>query len=157
MLEIDVDVGRFLAFGRDEALEQEVDFDRVHRGYAERVADRRIGRRAASLAQNALRAGKMDNVVHGEKIGRILQLRDEIEFFTQHRRDFAGHAVRVAPGRPLPGQVLQMALRGLAGRDGFVGILIDQFGQRKAAGLQDQGGPGECLLMAGEQAGHFLG
>ena len=53
MLEIDVDVGRLAARGADEALEQHVDAGRVDRGDAEAVADDRIGRRAAALAQDA--------------------------------------------------------------------------------------------------------
>ena len=52
MLEIDVDVGRFVAAFRDEALEQQFVLDRIDRGDAEHEADHRIGRRAAALAED---------------------------------------------------------------------------------------------------------
>ena len=58
VLEIDVDVGRLVARLRDEALEDHgADLGR-DRGDAERVADHRIGRRAAALAEDALRRGR---------------------------------------------------------------------------------------------------
>jgi hypothetical protein len=64
MLEIDVDVGRLVAVLGNEALEQQAMLDRVDRGDAEDVADHRIGRRAAALAQDALAAGISDDRVH---------------------------------------------------------------------------------------------
>ena len=54
VLEIDVDVGRLLALGRDEALEQQIDLGRIDLGDAEAVADGGVGRRAAALAEDAL-------------------------------------------------------------------------------------------------------
>ena len=57
VLEIDVDVGRLVALGRDEALEQQVDARRVDRGDAQDVADGRVGGRAAPLAEDVLAAG----------------------------------------------------------------------------------------------------
>src|SRR5690606_28816133 len=57
VLEIDVDVGRLVALGRDEALEQEIEALRIDRGHAEAVADRGIRRRAAHLAEDAARSG----------------------------------------------------------------------------------------------------
>ena len=53
MLEIDVDVGRFAALGRDEALEQQIHAARIDGGDAEAVAHRRVRRRAAPLAEDA--------------------------------------------------------------------------------------------------------
>src|SRR5205085_4509189 len=58
VLEIDIDVGRLAPRGADEALEQDVDLGRVDRGDAEAIADHRIGRRAASLAQDVAGAGE---------------------------------------------------------------------------------------------------
>ena len=56
MLEIDVDVGRFLALGTDETFEQQAGAGRVDRGDAEHVAHRGIGGGPAALAQDVLRA-----------------------------------------------------------------------------------------------------
>src|SRR5690606_32579386 len=46
VFEINVDVGRLVAFPRQETLEQQVAAGRIDRGDAEAIADRRIGRRA---------------------------------------------------------------------------------------------------------------
>ena len=56
VLEVDVDVGRLVALLGDEALEQHVvvGLAGIDRGDAEAEADRRIGRRAAALAEDAL-------------------------------------------------------------------------------------------------------
>ena len=72
MLEIDVDVGRLAPFGRDEALEQQVDPRRIDRGDAEHEADGGIGGRAAALAEDAARARECDDVPDGEEIGRVI-------------------------------------------------------------------------------------
>ncbi len=78
MLEIDVDVGRLQPLPGNESLEQQIDLGRIDRGDAEHVADGRIRRRAAALAQNILAARVMDDVVHGEKIMRVSELGDQI-------------------------------------------------------------------------------
>ena len=59
MFEIDVDVGRLGAFFGQEAGKEQIVADRIDRGDAEQIADQRIGRTAASLAQyrRVLRAG----------------------------------------------------------------------------------------------------
>ena len=46
MLEIDVDVWRFLAFAREEPLEQETGLRRIHASNAKTETDGRVGRRA---------------------------------------------------------------------------------------------------------------
>ena len=58
VLEIDVDVGRLVALGRDEALEEEVGALGVDLGDAEAVADGGIGGRAAALAEDAPSRGR---------------------------------------------------------------------------------------------------
>jgi hypothetical protein len=44
VLEVDVDVRRLIALGRDEALEQKIETRRIDLGDPEAVADRGIGR-----------------------------------------------------------------------------------------------------------------
>jgi len=39
VLEVDIDIGRLLALGADEPLEQEIDLRGVHRGDAEAIAN----------------------------------------------------------------------------------------------------------------------
>ena len=58
VLEIDVDVGRLAPLRRDEALEQEIGAVGIDLGDAEAEADRGIGRRAAALAEDALRCAR---------------------------------------------------------------------------------------------------
>ena len=52
MLEIDVNIGRLIARGADEAREQQAVADRIHLGDAKAVADHGIRGRAAALAQD---------------------------------------------------------------------------------------------------------
>ena len=54
VLEIDIDVGRLVAFGRNEPFEQQVVPGRVDLGDAQAEADGGIRRRAAALAENVL-------------------------------------------------------------------------------------------------------
>ena len=58
VLEVDVDVGRLAALLGDEALEQQVVALGIDRGDAEHVADGRVRRRAAPLAQDVLASGR---------------------------------------------------------------------------------------------------
>ena len=53
VLEVDVDVGRLVALLREEALEQQFLLRRIDLGDAQGVAHGRVGRRAASLAEDA--------------------------------------------------------------------------------------------------------
>ncbi len=63
--------------GRDEALEQKIVSAWVDRRDAEHVANRRIGRAAASLAENAEPARLPDDGIHGQEIGRIVETGDQ--------------------------------------------------------------------------------
>src|SRR5690606_30785591 len=49
VLEVHVDVGRFVALAREEAAEQQARMRRIHRGDAQGEADRRIRRRTPAL------------------------------------------------------------------------------------------------------------
>src|SRR5579862_9014336 len=104
MLEIDVDVGRFVARGTDKALKQHVDARRVDRGDAKAITHHRIGRRAAPLAEDAAPARKGDDVVHGQEIARIVELLDQLQFVRDQIADFVGDvALSVIPAQPPPG------------------------------------------------------
>ena len=101
VLEIDVDVGRLVALGRDEALEQEIEARRVDLGDPEAEADGGIGRRAAALAEDSARAGEAHDVVHGEEIGRVVERGDEGELVGRAPRARArGRRRDSAPARP---------------------------------------------------------
>ena len=93
MLEIDVDIRRLVALGRDEALEQQVDLAGIDGGDAEAVADRGIGRRAAALAQDSLpAAGVTHDIVHRQEIGRVAELPDQRQLVHHGRPDPVRHS-----------------------------------------------------------------
>ena len=70
MGEIDVDIGNLAALLGHEALEEQVHPDRIDRGDAERVADRRVRRRAAPLAEHAELAGLAYDVPNDQEVAR---------------------------------------------------------------------------------------
>ncbi len=133
VLEIDVDVGRLVALGTDEAAEKQRGAARVHFGHAQAVADQRIGRAAAALAQDALRARPVHDVGHGQEVGLVLQLRDQRQLFVQRGAVHGRHALREAPGHALLHQRAQPAAGRVAGGHDLLGVLIAQLVERKRA------------------------
>src|SRR5262249_55067581 len=79
------DVRRLIALFGNEPLEQHLHACRVYLGYAEAVAHSGIGGRAASLTQDSLAACIAHDVVNGEKVRLVLQLRDERELVVDQR------------------------------------------------------------------------
>ncbi len=114
VLEVDVDVRRFVPLAADEPLEQQVAGRRVDRRDAQGEADGRVGRRAAALAQNVPRAGEADQVPDREKVRLVAQLADQLELVLDLLPDFRRQAGRVAFGRPLPGELREKLQRRLA-------------------------------------------
>ena len=100
VLEVDVDVGRLVALRGDEALEQQVSRVRIDLGDAEAVADRRIGRRAAALAEDVLAAREADDVVDGEEIGRVVAAARSARARARLRAHLVRHAPRIASAAP---------------------------------------------------------
>src|SRR3546814_10724560 len=86
MLEIDVDVGWLAPFFGQEACEEKIVGDRVDRSDFEQIADERIRRRTAPLAQDGrvLRAGEIDDVVDGQKIAGEIAFADEGKLLVEH-------------------------------------------------------------------------
>src|SRR5205085_7239151 len=74
VLEVDVDVRRLVPLARNEALEEHVHARRIDLRDAERIAHRRIRRRAASLAKDVLRAGIAHEVLDREKERLVAKL-----------------------------------------------------------------------------------
>ena len=111
VLEVDVDVGRLVALGRDEALEQQIEARRIDLGDPEAIADRGIGRRAAALAEDALRAREAHDVVHGEEVRRVIERGDQLEFIRQRFSRALRNALGIARFRALPGESLERLLR----------------------------------------------
>ena len=154
VLEIDVDIRRLLAVGADEALEQQIDLGRIDRGDPEAVADRRVRRRAAPLAQDLLAARETDDVVDGQKIGRVVELIDQREFPVEAGADFFRHAGGKIDARALLHEIDEMGVRCLAGRNRLVGILVFELVERECAGLGDLDRAREGRLVSGEKPRH---
>ena len=157
VLEIDVDVGRLAALRRDEALEEEVGALGAHVGDPEAIADGGVRRRAASLAENFLRAGELHDVADGEEIGLVSELLDDLQLVLDRCDDLRRHAFRIAPGGAFPGEPHQLVegRRALAG--GFERIVVLQLVEREGEALKHAKRLGDRLRIFGEEARHLRG
>ena len=156
VLEVDVDVRRFVPLLADEPLEQEVDAVRIDRRHAQRVADGRVGRRAASLAQNPPTPGKPDQVPNGQKIGLVAKRFDQRKLVLQEPPHLFGHALRITLFRPGPSEPAQVFDRPLPSGHQFFGILVTQLIERKRRAVGDFDRPPNRLRRPGEQGGRLL-
>jgi hypothetical protein len=137
VLEIDVDVRRFVAFARQEAFEQQLAARRVHLGDAEAEADGGIRRRAAALAEDLLRLRPADDVVDGQEVVLVAQLGDQREFVRDLRLHRRRRALRPARARAGFGQGEQVLRGGHAGRHQFFRVFVAQFVERESAACGD--------------------
>jgi hypothetical protein len=96
MLEVDVDVGRFISFARDEALEENAHARRIDLRDAQAVAHGGVRSRATALAQDAVVACEVDQVGHREKVGLVAQFLDQCELVLDLHAYRIGHTLRVA-------------------------------------------------------------
>src|SRR5208283_2053856 len=78
--QVEIDIGPLAALFGQEAFEQQLHFDRVDGGDAERVADRAVGGRAAPLRHDLILAAELHDVPYDEKVAGELQLRDDRKF-----------------------------------------------------------------------------
>ncbi len=137
VLEVDVDVRRLLALHADEALEEQPHPHRVDRGDLQRVADRRVRRRAAPLAEDPLLAREADDVPEREEVAGEVELLDQAELVLDLPAHLLGHPRRVAERQPLGGERAQVALRGVALGQVLLGELVAERVERVLAGLGD--------------------
>ena len=171
VLEVHVNVRRLVALLRDEALEQHAHPRRVHLGDAQRKADRGVGGRAAALAQDALRARVLDDVMDGEEESFVLQFRHQLQFVL----DLLSHLVRLAFG-PAPthaafGQHAQPAAGRVAVGHQLARVFVLQIVEAEAAASGDaqrfgeqrfrvngrqRGARTQVALAVGEQVGTGL-
>ena len=101
LAEVDVEVGHRHALGIEEALEQEVEADRIEVGDGERIGDERAGARAAAGPdRNALRFRPLDEIGDDQEVARIFHALDHAE---------------------LEGEPLAVVLHGAAGREAVHG------------------------------------
>src|SRR5688572_541662 len=142
VLEIYVDIRWLVPFARDEALEQHAHASGVHFGDAEAVADDGIRRRAATLAQDVLRARELHDIVDGEKEMLVAQRGDEFELVLDKVAHEFRRSVRKTPARALFRQLPQISARGVSGGHDFIGIFVAQAVEGEIAALGDLQGFG---------------
>jgi hypothetical protein len=156
MFEVDVNVRRFVALFRDEALEQQVISCGIDRGDPQDVADSAIRGAAAALAKNVLRPRKVHDRMDGQEVWRIAQPLDQIEFVAKGLDHIVGQPLGIPPGRAFPGQTFQGLLRGERGIRALLGILVRQLVEREAATLHDFDRSRQRIGIACEQPVHLL-
>ncbi|GJD81874.1 hypothetical protein NBEOAGPD_5130 [Methylobacterium gregans] len=154
VLEIDIDVGRLVAVLGDEAGEEQPDLGGIDRRDAEAVADGRVRRRAAALAEDAPGAGELHHVEEREEVAGVVHRRDEPELLAQGRLHLSRNALGEAPAGELEGLLLQVALGGAAGRHRLVRVLVGEVAEREAAGFGDLDRAGERGRVVCEEPGH---
>ena len=157
VLEIDVDIGRFLALLGNEAFEQQVDLRRVDGGDPEAIAHRAVRRRAAALAQDrrVATARIVDDILDGQEIARDVELADQRQLAFDQRADLAWYPFGIPAGGALPGQFGEICVGALAIGHRFPRIFVAQFVEREAAGIGHFAGGGNGVRPVGEQALHL--
>src|SRR6185312_13703601 len=127
VLEIDVDVGRLIALARDEALEeQRCAAQGVDGGHTQAKADAGVGGGPPTLAQDVLIACKRDDIVHGQEVRLVAQVRDEGELVLDGLALALRHTLRPAPTGPRFRELAQVARGSLIGRYQLMRILVPQ-------------------------------
>ena len=138
MLEIDVDIRRLVALLGNEPLEQHGHARGIDFRDLQAIADDGIRGRAAALTEDALRAGILNDIVHGEEKGLELELGDQAQLVLETLAHGGRGALRPALGAARPGQGAQMAGRGLARGNDLLGILVAQLLEVERAALGDR-------------------
>jgi len=131
VLEVDVDVGWFVALPAHEALEQDIDAVGIDGRDAECKAHGAVGRSPPPLAEDAARACERDDLVHRQEVRRIAEVRDDGELVLDLARHLLRNAARVALAGALPGEGAEIlhrrpSLRGELGGNDLVGVLVSQ-------------------------------
>ena len=155
MLKIDVDIGRFISFFADEPLKQHVDSVGINRRDSQAKADCRIRGRSTTLTQNATLASEAHQIPHGQKVGRVVQFADQIEFVFDKPSHLVGHAARVTVLRATPRQVDEMLLRSQPLRAQLFRVVIPQFVERKLAAISNLDCPNDSIRAVRKERSHF--
>src|SRR3989475_6902510 len=154
--QVEIDIWPFTSRFAEKAFEQELHADRIHRGDPERVADRAVGRRAASLDEDVVGPAILDDVPHDQEVAREVEPADELELvrdlMARARRERAGAVAR--PDAAL-GQLAQVAERRLTGGERELRESVSEILQREGEPQRQLSGVGDGVGEISEQRCHL--
>mgnify|MGYP007029190364 CR=1 FL=1 len=108
VLKVNINIRGFFTCTTDETLEQQSTFGRIYLCDAQRITNRRVRRRPAPLAEDALRAREGDDVVAREEVRLIVEFLDERELALDLLAGGVGNTVGIAGRGPFPGEIPQV-------------------------------------------------
>ena len=108
---------------------------RVDRRDAEAVADRRVGRGAAALAEDVFGLAEVHDLAHGQEVAAVVELLDQGQLAFELVHDVGGRPAffDVAARRAVVDPLAQPAVGGVAFGQALQGVAIAQVGQREGA------------------------
>ena len=92
--------------------------------------------------------------MHGQKVARIIKLRDQPQLFLDHAANLERHRIWIAADQPFFGQLTQTLIR-LQPIADLIRVFIAQLIQREGTGLGDPGRIGHSLRIGLEQPSHL--
>ena len=99
-LDVEIDVGRTVALGREEPLEQQPEVDRIGLGDPEGVAHRAVRRAPPPLAVDVLVAAELDDVPHDEEVAGEAEVLDDVELVVDGAPGASAQARDFIAGNP---------------------------------------------------------
>ena len=125
MLDVEIDVGRAVAFGRQEPFEQQAERDRVGLGDTERVTHRAVRRAPPALAVDVAAAAELDDVVQQQEVAGEAELFDHRQLVVDlaERLVVLGVRARVRDRSTAPDELAQPRHLGMPVGDRVVGQL----------------------------------
>ena len=158
VLDVDVDVGRAVALGGQEPLEEQLQAHRVGVGDAQGVADGAVGGRPPSLAVDVVAPAELDDVPHDEEVAGEAEGVDHgqlvLDLAVGARDPLGAGAGRAVPLGCAPhGELPQPAHLGVAVGHRVVGEVGGHQAKVEGAVAADLGRPLHHARVAGEAAG----
>ena len=154
MGKVDVDIGNLAALLGHEAFEEQVHLDRIDGGDAQRVADRRVRRRTATLAEHAELGRRAHDIPDDQEVSGEIHLGDQAELVLELPFDLAGQRHRVAARRALVDEFAQMALRRASRRNFEEGKLSGQAFEPERAARRNRTAALDRLGILGKKPAH---
>ena len=159
MFDVEIDVGRTVAFGGEKAFEQQTERDRIGLRDPQRVTDRAVRGTAPPLAVDVVRTTEIHDVVHEEEIAGETHLVDHPELVVDltHRLLVLRMGRRVVHRRASPGELAQPTHVGMAFRHRIVGQVRDRDLQIERARRRDVDRAFDRTRIPGESSQLLVG